>query len=140
MWETLLGSAVTPAIQAGAGEGAIQAVTPALTDEAINAGITATLGNTLGNVGVNTLPTGLANGLPQGLGGGMFSSLGNFGSALGSDTASNIYQGLGGAYNMYNQGQSLDQAKNVQNKQLAMQQDVYNRDKSADERRQKLVF
>lgn len=139
MWESLFGSAITPAIQAGIGETAMQTALPAITDEALNAGVNTMLTGGLSNVGTTALGT-----MPQGVlptvGQGMFDSLGNFGKALISDQAGNVFKGLGGAYSAYNQGKALDQAKNIQNAQLAMSQDAYNRDKTADQRRQKLVF
>jgi hypothetical protein len=78
--------------------------------------------------------------LASGVGQGMFSSLGNFGNAMMGDQGANLFKGLGGAYNAYSQGKALNNANDIQRQQLAMQQDAYNRDKTADTNRQKLVF
>ena len=146
MWESLFGSAIAPAVQAGANE-AMQTAIPALTDTAINAGLDSAITGGMGNVGTsmlgNALPTGVnavANPMLAGAGQGMFSSLGNFGNALTSDQGANVFKGLGGAYNAYSQGKALNNANDIQRQQLAMQQDAYNRDKTADTNRQKLVF
>jgi len=71
---------------------------------------------------------------------GMFDSLGAFGKALGSDQAKNIATIGFGGYNAYNTGKALNSAKDIQRQQLQQSQDAYNRDKTADQRRQKLVF
>lgn len=61
-------------------------------------------------------------------------------SALGSDAFKNV-AGLGVAgYNALNTAGALKQQKNIQNAQLAMAKDAYNRNKLADEARQKLSF
>lgn len=165
MWESLFGSALTPAIQAGAGE-ALATMTPALADTALTTGVdqalAGTLPNMLGNstagLGVDSvfqqlgnvpmftgdgmlIPTATEamNALPT-AGQGLFDNFGDYTKMLGSDQAQNIAKVGFGGYNAYNQGKTLDQAKNIQNQQLAMSQDAYNRDKSADQRRQKLVF
>jgi hypothetical protein len=178
-FESLLGSALTPAIETGVGETAMQTLVPALTDTTIDAGLT----NALAGTGLNSLGqataglgldqtaigAGLNNGYFQSLGnlpvgftdagvgeasnfatgvglqgqaGGMFDGITNSGlfQTLGSDQAKNI-AGIGfNAYNAMNQSRAIDDAKKIQKEQLAMSQDAYNRDKRADERRQKLVF
>lgn len=139
MWEALLGSAITPTIQAGVGEAATQALTPAITDEAIGFGLNNALTNGMSNIGTNTMGQ-VTPQMLQGAGKGLFDTLGGFGKTLMSDQAGNAFNALGGLYQMYNQGQAFDQAKNIQNEQMALAKDAYNRDKTADERRQKLVF
>lgn len=59
MWESLFGSAVTPAIEAGVGEAALSTV-PALTDTAIDSGLANALtGTTLNSLGQPTAGLGL---------------------------------------------------------------------------------
>lgn len=140
MWESLFGSAITPAVQAGIGETAVNTVLPELASGAIDAGVSTALTGGLSNVGLNTLGQTLPQGVMQGAGQGMFSSLGNFGNALMSDQGANAFKALGQGYGLYNQGQALNNAQDIQNRQLKMSEGAYNRDKTADERRQKLVF
>jgi len=179
MWESLFGSAITPAVTAGVGEAAVQSAVPALAETAIDTGLTNALAGTgLNSIGQYTaglgldqalIGSGLNNSMFQALGqvpsgftnagiqeasnlatsaglpsqaGGMFDGITNSGvwNALGSDQAKNI-AGIGfGGYNAYNQGKALNNANDIQRQQLAMQQDAYNRDKTADTNRQKLVF
>jgi len=61
-------------------------------------------------------------------------------SALGSDAFKNV-AGMGVAgYNALQSADALSQQKKLQNEQLAMAKDAYNRNKLADEARQKLTF
>ena len=61
-------------------------------------------------------------------------------SALGSDAFKNV-AGMGVAgYNALQNSDALSQQKSIQNAQLAMAKDAYNRNKLADEARQKLSF
>lgn len=144
---------------------AIQTAVPAMTDTALNPALNG-LANSTFQTGVGTGlvdgafmgagKEGMFDALGSGIGGqalagaeqvvdpavtsGMFDSLGGFTNAMGSDQALNIAKiGMGG-YNSYKQGQAVDNARRVQNRQLAMQEEAYGRNKSADERRQKLVF
>lgn len=139
MWDQLFGSAITPAIQAGIGETAMQTALPAITDQAIDTGVNTMLTGGLSNVGTTALGT-MPQGVLPAVGQGMFDSLGNFGKALTSDQAGNVFKALGQGYGMYNQANAMDNMQNLQREQLAMNKDAYARDKSADERRQKLVF
>lgn len=146
MWEALMGSAIAPAVQAGIGEAAMQTAVPAITDTAMQAGLDQALTGGLSNIGASTMGqavggSGVQSFIPQiGAGAGMFDSLGGFANALGSDQALNVAKmGLGG-YNAYKSGQAMDNAQNIQSAQLAQSQDAYNRDKTADQNRQKLVF
>ena len=61
-------------------------------------------------------------------------------SALGSDAFKNI-AGLGvKGFGALQNADALKQTKKIQNAQLSMAQDAYNRNKLADEARQKLTF
>lgn len=140
MWESLLGSALTPTLTETALQGAGETLVPAITDEAINTGINSAITGGMSNIGnmagttFQPIGAGLVN--PTGI----FGSWANFGDAIMGDQAKNLFDISGKLYGAYNQGKQLDQAKNIQNQQLAMSQDAYNRDKLADQRRQKLVF
>ena len=163
--DSLFGSAITPAVTAGVGEVAMPALTdtaiqtavPAMTDTALNPALNGLANSTFQTgVGTGLVDSSLFDALGSGIGGqtlngaeqavapevtgGMFDSLGGFTNAMGSDQALNIAKiGMGG-YNSYKQGQAVDNARRVQDRQLAMQEEAYGRNKSADERRQKLVF
>lgn len=153
MFADIIGSALAPAVSNIATDAvapvatdmALEAINPALNTLAKSAlqtgvvdgaltgtqGIFDALGSGIGKLGQTTA---------QGVGDGMFDSIGNFTKAITSDQAQNGFKILGQGYDIYNKGKQLDNAQNIQNQQLAMQQDVYARDKSADQRRQKLVF
>jgi hypothetical protein len=131
----LLSSFATPAITTGVSEAAM----PVVTDAVIDAGVNQAITGGLSNIGATTMGQ-VAPELASGVGQGMFSSLGNFGNAMMGDQGANLFKGLGGAYNAYSQGKALNNANDIQRQQLAMQQDAYNRDKTADTNRQKLVF
>jgi len=166
MWESLFGSAVAPALTEATTQGIGEAMIPTITDTLATQGADQALAGTLPNMigsqtaglgvdqafqqlGTQFLPANMAgfgegmvgqasmNAIPQT---GMFEQLGGFGKSLLGDQTQNIAKvGLGG-YNAYNQGKAINQAKRIQDQQMAMSQDAYNRDKSADQRRQKLVF
>lgn len=157
--------AVTDSMMAGAGEALANTAVPAVTDTALQTGINtavpATMGNSVGNFAmtpamvngaIDNLPNAISNNGFNMLGQagnqaiantaptGIMESLGKIGNALTSDQAKNAFSILGTGYNMYNQGQALNNAKDIQRQQLQMSKDAYGRDKVADQRRQKLVF
>lgn len=100
MWESLFGSAVTPAITSGIGETAVQSALPTITDTAIDTG----LANSLAGTGLNSLgqataglgldPTLVGNGLNNSL----FQSLGQMPQGFtnaGIGEASNFMTDMG---------------------------------------------
>lgn len=149
--------ALAPAISSGVGEAALQSITPTLTDAALNAGVDSALagmlpnqlGNATAGLGLDSVFQTLGQGMPIQNGftmagneaGGLF---GDWGSRamdmLGNEQVKN-FTTLGSAgLNAMNNANALSNAKQIQQEQLAMSKDAYNRDREADQRRQKLVF
>lgn len=93
------------------------------------------LWDTITNIGTTNVPTATAD-----VASTASKASPSLWSALGSDAFKNIaglgVQGFGALQN----ADALKQSKRIQNAQLSMAQDAYNRNKLADEARQKLTF
>jgi len=76
----------------------------------------------------------------SGLGDSLLSGLSATGDFLKSDQGANILKGGAGLYGAYSANQLGKDQLGIQNQQLLMQQDAYNRNVKADEARQNLNF